>query len=90
MRVLKLLTIKLANRQIGKSTNRQIDKSTNRQIDKSSNCLFFWCKVTAVFFNRHCKSRQKNGFFGHFAVFANSCKIVHSAPSEALLRLKQQ
>ena len=32
MRVLKLLTIKLANRQIGKSTNRQIDKSTNRLI----------------------------------------------------------
>ena len=82
MRVLKLLTIKLAN--------RQIDKSANRQIDKSSNCLFFWCKVTALFFKRPCKSRQKNGFFGHFAVFADSCKIVHRTPSEALWRLKQQ
>ena len=82
MRVLKLLTIKLASCQIA--------LLVHWQIDKSSNCLFFWCKVTARFFNRPCKSRQKNGFFGHFAVFANSCKIVHRAPSEALWRLKQQ
>ena len=38
---------------------------------------FFQGKGTAAFAKRPCKSRQKNGFFGHFAVFANSCKIVH-------------
>ena len=51
---------------------------------------FSEAKLRRLFSTGLANLAKKNGFFGHFAVFANSCKIVHSAPSEALLRLKQQ